>query len=208
MPEEQSFLTREKFSELQKELDYLKTTRRKEIAESLEYTRSLGDLSENAEYQEAREMQAATEERIGKLESIIKSAKIVSYQKSDIVSLGSTVVIQKEAEKETHQYQIVGSEEADMREKKISYLSPLGEALMGKKKGDSFTFVTPNGKMQYSIISVESNTFAISFARTRISPASAGLSSCSAQDFGAAVLGKEKRRTPCFLRLCRFSQKK
>ncbi|HEY4517295.1 MAG TPA: transcription elongation factor GreA [Candidatus Paceibacterota bacterium] len=155
MPEEQSFLTREKFSELQKELDYLKTTRRKEIAESLEYTRSLGDLSENAEYQEAREMQAATEERIGKLESIIKSAKIVSYQKSDIVSLGSTVVIQKEAEKETHQYQIVGSEEADMREKKISYLSPLGEALMGKKKGDSFTFVTPNGKMQYSIISVE-----------------------------------------------------
>ena len=155
MPEEQSFLTREKFSELQKELDYLKTTRRKEIAESLEYTRSLGDLSENAEYQEAREMQAATEERIGKLESIIKSAKIVSYQKSDIVSLGSTVVIQKEAEKETHQYQIVGSEEADMREKKISYLSPLGEALMGKKKGDSFTFATPNGKMQYSIISVE-----------------------------------------------------
>ena len=155
MPEEQSFLTREKFAELQQELDFLKTTRRKEIAESLEYTRSLGDLSENAEYQEAREMQAATEERIGKLESILKSAKIVSYKKSDIVSLGSTVVIQKEAEKETHQYQLVGSEEADMREKKISYLSPLGEALMGKKKGDAFMFTTPNGTMNYSIISVE-----------------------------------------------------
>ena len=155
MPEEQSFLTREKFSELQKELDYLKTARRKEIAENLEYSRSLGDLSENAEYQEAREMQAATEERILKLESILKSAKIVSYKKSDMVELGSSVVIQKEGEKETHRYQLVGSEEADMREKKISYLSALGEALMGKKKGDAFPFTTPNGKMQYSIFSVE-----------------------------------------------------
>ena len=155
MAEEQSFLTQEKFSELQKELDYLKTIRRKEIAESLEYTRSLGDLSENAEYQEAREMQAAAEERIGKLESILKSAKIVSYKKSDTVSLGSVVVIQKEGEKETHQYQIVGSEEADMREKKISYISPLGEALMGKKKGDLFSFETPKGSQKYKIVNIK-----------------------------------------------------
>jgi len=155
MVEEASFLTREKFSELQKELDYLKTVRRKEIAENLEYTRSLGDLSENAEYQEAREMQAATEERIGKLEAVLKTAKIVAYKKSDVVGLGSAVVIQKEGEKETHRYLLVGSEEADMREKKISYLSPLGEALMGKKKGDAFTFATPSGKMQYTIVSVE-----------------------------------------------------
>ncbi len=155
MSEAQSFLTREKFSELQQELDYLKTTRRKEIAENLEYTRSLGDLSENAEYQEAREMQAATEERIQRLEVILKSAKIVAYKKSDTVGLGSSVVIQKEGEKEMHRYHLVGSEEADMREKKISYLSPLGEALMGKKKDDSFTFTTPNGKMKYSIVLVE-----------------------------------------------------
>ncbi|OGG46981.1 transcription elongation factor GreA [Candidatus Kaiserbacteria bacterium RIFCSPHIGHO2_01_FULL_49_13] len=154
MLEDQSFLTREKFSELQKELDYLKTTRRKEIAESLEYARSLGDLSENAEYQEAREMQAATEERITKLEATLKTAKIVSYKKSDTIGLGSTVVIQKEEEKETHKYQLVGSEEADMREKKISHVSPLGEALMGKKKGDTFSFTTPNGTMNYSIIEV------------------------------------------------------
>ncbi len=154
MAEEQPFLTREKFSELQKELDYLKTTRRKEIAESLEYARSLGDLSENAEYQEAREMQAATEERITKLEATLKSAKIVSYKKSDTIGLGSMVVIQKEGEKETHKYQLVGSEEADMREKKISHLSPLGEALMGKKKGDSFSFTTPNGTMKYDIIDI------------------------------------------------------
>lgn len=151
----EEFLTREKFEELNKELDFLKTTRRKEIAESLEYARSLGDLSENAEYQEAREMQAATEERIQKLESILKSAKIVSHKVSDTVSLGSEVTIQKDGEKETHDYKVVGSEEANIHERKISYLSPLGEAMMGKKKGDEFTFMTPNGKQHYKILTVK-----------------------------------------------------
>ncbi len=149
------YLTKEKYDELKKELDYLKTVRRKEIAESLEYARSLGDLSENAEYQEAREMQAATEERIGNLEGILQSAKIVSHRPSDTATLGSTVVIQKEGEKDTHRYQIVGLEEADILERKISHLSPLGEAMMGKKKGDTFSFMTPNGKMNYKIVSVE-----------------------------------------------------
>lgn len=152
----EEFLTREKFDELKKELDYLKTTRRKEIAESLEYARSLGDLSENAEYQEAREMQAATEDRIQKLEAILKSAKIVSTRGgSDVVSLGSTVAIQKDGEKETHEYKVVGSEEANIHERKISYLSPLGEAMMGKKKGDTFSFMTPNGKQNYKVVSVQ-----------------------------------------------------
>ncbi|MCW9054802.1 MAG: transcription elongation factor GreA [Candidatus Pacebacteria bacterium] len=154
MPEGDSFLTQEKFEELTKELEHLKTTKRKEIAESLEYARSLGDLSENAEYQEAREMQAATEERISQLERILKNPQIVSHKKSDVVSLGSIVVIQKEGEKDTHEYTIVGSEEANMQERKISYLSPLGEAMMGKKKKESFTFKTPTGKQQYTIISV------------------------------------------------------
>jgi transcription elongation factor GreA len=80
MPAE--LLSQEKFEELTKELDELRTTRRREVAEQLEYARSLGDLSENAEYQEAREMQAAVEERIGKLESILKNAKIVEGSKS------------------------------------------------------------------------------------------------------------------------------
>ncbi|HEY4502792.1 MAG TPA: transcription elongation factor GreA [Candidatus Paceibacterota bacterium] len=155
MTEKKEYLTREKYDELKKELDYLKTTRRKEIAESLEYARSLGDLSENAEYQEARELQAAAEERIAKLESILQSAKIVDHKKSDTITLGSTVVIKKEGEKDTHQYDIVGSEEADMQKRRISHLSPLGEALMGKGKGDSFTFDTPNGKMHYSVIDVK-----------------------------------------------------
>lgn len=155
MTDQNEFLTKEKFDELQEELDFLKTTRRKEIAENLEYARSLGDISENAEYQEARELQAATEDRINKLETILKTAKIVDRKKNDSVSLGSDVEIQKEGDKETRKYQIVGSEEANMQERKISHLSPLGEAMMNKKKSDTFTFATPNGKMNYKIVNIK-----------------------------------------------------
>lgn len=153
----EAFLTPEKFEELKKELEYLKTTRRKEIAESLEYARSLGDLSENAEYQEARDMQAAIEERISHLEVIIKEAKIVARdsKKGGVVGLGSEVTIQKEKEKDSRTYTIVGSEEANIHEKKLSYLSPLGEALMGKQKGEVFVFDTPNGKQTYKVLSVK-----------------------------------------------------
>lgn len=155
MTDKNNYLTQEKFEELMKELEHLKTTKRKEVAESLEYARSLGDLSENAEYQDAREMQAATEDRIHQLEQILKDPQIVSYKKGDTVSLGSKVVIQKNGEKETHDYILVGSEEADMQERKISYVSPLGDAMMGKKKGEAFVFETPNGKQNYTIKSVE-----------------------------------------------------
>jgi transcription elongation factor GreA len=154
MAESKEYLTQERFEELKMELEHLKTERRKEIAENLEYARSLGDIRENAEYQDARELQAATEERIAKIESVLQSANIVSHKKSDTVSLGSNVVIVKDGEKEKHDYQIVGSEEADMALRKISHLSPLGEAMMGKKKGDTFSFETPNGKMNYKILGV------------------------------------------------------
>ena len=156
MTDQQSYLTAEKFDELKKELDHLKTVRRKEVAESLEYARSLGDLSENAEYQEARDMQAAIEERIGHLEKVIKEAKIVvNDKKGDVIVLGSTVTIQKEKDKDSHTYTIVGSEEANIHEHKLSYLSPLGEALMGKGKGDTFTFVTPTGKQSYKVLEIK-----------------------------------------------------
>lgn len=155
MSTDKEYLSPEKFEELKQELHHLKTVRRKEIAESLEYARSLGDLSENAEYQEARDLQAAIEERISKLEYILANADIVSHKKSDVVSLGSKVVTQKVGEKEKHNYEIVGTEEANMLERKISYMSPLGEAMMNKKKGDQFTFQTPNGKQEYKIIDVE-----------------------------------------------------
>lgn len=151
-----AFLTPEKFEELKHELDHLKTVRRKEVAESLEYARSLGDLSENAEYQEARDMQAAIEERIGYLEKTIKEAKIVAHdKKGDVVGLGSEVTIQKDKEKDSRTYTIVGSDEANIHERKLSYLSPLGEALMGKTKGSEFEFETPAGKQKYKVLKVE-----------------------------------------------------
>ncbi|MCF7815596.1 MAG: transcription elongation factor GreA [Candidatus Pacebacteria bacterium] len=150
-----SFLTQEKFEELKKGLEHLKTVRRKEVAESLEYARSLGDISENAEYQEARDMQAAIEERIQYLEQVIKEAKIIAHtQKGDVVGLGSGVTIKKEKEEGSHTYTIVGSEEANIHDHKLSYLSPLGEALMGKAKGDTFTFETPGGKQTYTVLKV------------------------------------------------------
>ena len=145
-------VSQEKFDEMVQELEQLKTVRRTEIAKNLEYARSLGDLSENAEYQEARDLQAATEERIKKLEELVKHATIqTDHKKMSEVGFGSKVTIKKEGSAEAHEYTIVGSEEADMRVKKLSHVSPLGAALMGKKKGDSFTFETPAGKQAYTI---------------------------------------------------------
>src|SRR5436190_15205123 len=110
----EELLSKEKFEELTGELEELRTTRRKEVAEQLEYARSLGDLSENAEYQEAREMQAAVEERIGKLEGILKNAKIVhGTKKTDAVSMSSKVTVQKIGGDEKHVYIIVGGEESN-----------------------------------------------------------------------------------------------
>ncbi|MCX6786698.1 MAG: transcription elongation factor GreA [Candidatus Kaiserbacteria bacterium] len=149
---QESVVSQEKFDEIIKELEHLKTVRRTEIAKNLEYARSLGDLSENAEYQEARDLQAATEERIKKLEELVKNTKILTDgKKKDEVSFGSKVSIKKEGGAEIHEYTIVGSEEADMRVKKLSHVSPLGAAMMGKKKGDTFTFDTPIGKQTYTI---------------------------------------------------------
>lgn len=150
--EQETIVSQEKFDEMVKELDYLKTVRRTEIAKNLEYARSLGDLSENAEYQEARDLQAATEERIRRLEDLVKRAHILTDgKKKDVVGFGSTVIIKKDGGSDKHEYMIVGSEEADMRAHKLSHVSPLGAALMGKKKGDVFTFETPNGKQTYTI---------------------------------------------------------
>lgn len=147
-----TFVSQEKFDEMVKELEHLKTVRRTEIAKSLEYARSLGDLSENAEYQEARELQAATEERIKRLEDLVKDARILTDgKKKSEVGFGSKVSIRRGEDEQVHEYTIVGSEEADMRAKKLSHVSPLGAALMGKKKGDSFTFETPGGKQTYTV---------------------------------------------------------
>ncbi len=154
--EDSNYLSKEKFDELTTELDHLKTVRRREIAEQLEYARSLGDLSENAEYEEARNLQAATEDRIRIIEETLSRARIIEHTKgSNSVSLGSFVTIQKQGDKEEHTYEIVGSAEANMQEHKISHLSPLGSALMEKKKGETFVFETPKGAQKYKIVNIK-----------------------------------------------------
>lgn len=155
MSEEKEYLSKEKFEELSKELDVLKSVRRKEIAEQLEFAKGLGDLSENAEYHEARQNQAETEERISKLEQMIKHAVITEKHKGGVVGIGSTVIIIKSGEKAERRYQIVGSEEANTKENKISNKSPLGEALIGKSKGDKVSYETPLGVVSCTVVNVE-----------------------------------------------------
>ncbi len=153
--QEKEYLTKERYEELRLELDHLKKVRRKEVADSLEFAKSLGDLSENAEYHEARILQAEIEERISKLESVLKTAEIVSPHHSTLVEVGSTVIVQKEGDKIKNTYKVVGREEANTAAGKISFRSPLGEAMMGKKKGDSFSFSTPKGTMNYKVVDIE-----------------------------------------------------
>ena len=152
---EKEYLTQEKFNELQLELHDLKTVKRKEIAEHLEHARSLGDLSENAEYHEAREDQAQTEARILQLETILKNAMIVKHTLGDVIEIGSKVVVVKEGDTTENLFTLVGSEEADITVGKISHNSPLGAALFGKKKGQSFEFQSPKGIVKYKIVDVK-----------------------------------------------------
>lgn len=153
---QQEYLSPEKFQELKDELDHLKNVERKKVTESLEYAKSLGDLSENAEYHEARDMQAKTESRISELETMLKSAVVISSNgKSDIVQAGSVIVIQKKGDKNKRQFTIVGSEESDIAAGKISYYSPIGTAVMGKKKGEEFNVRTPNGEVAYTLVEIK-----------------------------------------------------
>ena len=154
MTDQKEYLTKERYDELVKELDYLKKVKRKEVAEDLEYAKALGDLSENAEYHEARDTQAATEDRIIKLENILTHAEIMTLHHTEVVGIGSTVTVLQEGTKGAHKFEIVGSEEANISHGKISLHSPIGAAMIGKKKGESFAFLSPKGKMTYKIIDI------------------------------------------------------
>lgn len=145
------YLTKEKYNEFKKELEYLKVERRKEIAEHLEYAKKLGDLSENAEYHQAREDQAEVEARIGKLENLLKNSVMIGDVGSDIITIGSTFSLKKEGDNRTYLYTLVGSEESDMSLGKVSNLSPLGMALIGHVKGEKIEVVAPKGKVIYTI---------------------------------------------------------
>lgn len=153
--EEKEYLTKERHKTLSEELEYLKKTKRREVAEQLEYAKSLGDLSENAEYHEARDMQGVVEDRIQKLESVLKNAMIISSHGTEIVAVGSVVTVSKNGDKNEKIYTIVGGEESDLSSGKISVHSPFGESVMGKKKGQSFSYNAPSGPITYKIIEIK-----------------------------------------------------
>jgi transcription elongation factor GreA len=152
---EKEYLTKERYNTLSEELEYLKKTKRREVADQLEYAKSLGDLSENAEYHEARDAQGVIEDRIKKLEDILKNAAIVSSHKTDTVAVGSVVTVEKNGDKNEVVYTLVGGEETDLSQGKISIHSPFGKAAIDKKRGESFTFNAPSGPITYKIISIK-----------------------------------------------------
>lgn len=160
MQQEGNYITEEKRQALLAELKDLKGPKRKEILENLEYAKSLGDLSENAEYHQIREDQGKLEERIAKIERILESSQTVKGGGGDVIEIGSKVVVERintkdlPAQSGEKKYVIVGSEEADMTNGKISNKSPFGKALFGKKKGDKVSFKTPNGLVDYKILDV------------------------------------------------------
>ncbi len=148
------YLSKEGFDNLQKKLNELKDFRRKEIAKSLEDARSHGDLSENTEYQSAQDEWAMNEGRIKEIEDILSRAVILKKEHGANVEPGSSVSIKRTDAEEAEQYFLVGPKEADYLAGKISYESPLGKALLSKKRGDKVEVLTPNGKINYTIIDV------------------------------------------------------
>jgi transcription elongation factor GreA len=144
-------ITSEGRQELEAELEELKG-RRGAIADKIAEARDYGDLSENAEYDAAREEQGLVESRIAEIEDILLNAELIKSSKSSHVSLGSKVELK--TGKKTVVYNVVGPVEADPLEGKISNESPIGEALMGKKVGDSVTITTPKGEISYEIVSI------------------------------------------------------
>ena len=157
MAEENSkVFTSEGFQRLQDELSYLKTTKTAEITERLAEARAQGDLSENSEYDDAKEAQAKNEARIKEIESLLKDAVVLSdddISKTN-VSLGSTVTLRDEETKEETEYSIVNANEEDIFENRLSVDSPVGKAIIGKKKGASVTVTTPAGAFKYKIVKI------------------------------------------------------
>ncbi|MBQ7660938.1 MAG: transcription elongation factor GreA [Clostridia bacterium] len=153
----QMHYTKEGYQALVDELDYLKTTRRAEVKEALAVARSYGDLSENSEYDEARNEQAKVESRITELESLILHAIVVDESEVDHsrVSVGSIVKIQNTKTKKVTEYTIVGSNEVDFWSGKISDQSPIGAAIIGARKGDSVVVEAPAGAYKVKIVEVD-----------------------------------------------------
>ena len=152
----QMLYTQEGYQALVDELEYLKGTKRQQVKEDIATARSFGDLSENSEYDEARNEQAKVEGRITELEALILNAVIVDESKIDtsIVNMGSTVKVYDEEFDETTEYSIVGSNEVDPLANKISDMSPMGKALIGKRAGDEVNVEAPGGIIKLKVVEV------------------------------------------------------
>lgn len=150
---ENVLLTKEGFEKLQKELEELKTVRRPAVIARIQAAKELGDLSENAEYDDARNEQSFVEGRVQEVESMLKRAKVVEHHKGGMVDMGSKVTVNAKGKITT--FEIVGATESDPSNGKISNASPIGKALMGHMAGDSITVSTPAGDALYKITKIE-----------------------------------------------------
>ena len=149
------YLTQHGLEELQKELDNLINVKRPENIIAIKEARALGDLSENAEYDAARNEQAQIEARIKQIEKMLENVSIITEVSKDIVGIGNTVAIKYVADDEEDEYTIVGSQEADPFESKISNESPIAKALFDHKVGDIVTVESPNGSYEVEIINIK-----------------------------------------------------
>lgn len=156
MPDKKTILTYEGLKNLENELKYLKGKKRKEIAEKIKKAISYGDLSENSEYDEAKNEQAAIESKISKLEKSLRNAEVIDDKAitTDQVRIGCKVKIMDLEDEEEETYKIVGSMEADPAKQRISDESPVGSALLGKKVGDDVEVTAPLGFLQFKILEI------------------------------------------------------
>ena len=159
MNEKEIILTAEGLSKLQNELDELKSVHRREVNDRIRQAKEYGDLSENAEYEDAKQEQAFIEGRILKLEAMIRNSRIIdeSEYAADEVHLGATVKVKDLKNNDTYEFNIVGSAEADPSNQRISNESPLGRALIGHKKGETVDVSTPRGVVKYKIDSIKNS---------------------------------------------------
>ena len=156
MDEKETLLTPEGLRKLEEELEFLKTVKRKEVAERIKQAKEFGDLTENSEYEDAKNEQAFMEGRILTVEAMLRSAKVIDNHdvRSDVVTVGATVRLEDEAGEELT-YTIVGSPEADPLHDRISNESPVGNALLGKRKGQTVTVKAPGGTIRYTIKAIK-----------------------------------------------------
>ena len=150
-------LTREGYEKLTAEIEFLQTEKRREIAERIRTAREFGDIAENAEYDDAKNEQAMLEHRIATLEERLVEAHVVADDEisTDVVSIGSTVRLKDVEGKSTVEYHIVGSAEANPEERKLSNESPVGRAIMGRKKGETVEVTVPRGTMKFKILEIK-----------------------------------------------------